>query len=435
VGILRGSLVRRRPAAVRAGAELIALGLILGLTAGACSGSGSAPLSVRDRRWQQDVSYLARALPVYREAGLGAVSRSAWDAAAARLEAQVPQLTDGQVVVRLAQMVAMLHDDETLVLFPRGPVFLLDAQLVGGGLYLLAVPAADRAVLGARVLAVDGHPVAQVLARAGSVIDAEDPQLRSNSETGVLDDGALLHWLGITTSESAAVLTVTTAAGHHETVRIASAAGVSAFIDTPLLFTFHLPGEAYVPLPLYQQDAAQPYWMRILPAQHAVYLKYNQCVEGSGFQQLAAQALAQLATHPDYRLIVDLRNNFGGDSGPFQSLIAAIQANPGLRARGRVIGLVNQFTDSSATVDAHSLQQAGVLLIGQPPADPVDEWGGEQTLQLPWYGIVIQYTSAAVNSDTTPMGIPNIVVEPTLAQILAGDDPVLAAALAYRPAG
>jgi hypothetical protein len=427
----RGSLVRRRLAAVRAGAAVIALGFVVSLTAGACS--SPAPLSVRDRHWQQDVAYLARELPAVHVNGLGAVTRSAWDAAATRLEAQVPGLTNGQVIVRLAQMVAMLNDDETLVQFPRGPLFLLDAQWVGSGLYLLAVPAADRALLGARLLAVDGHPVAQVMARAGSVIDAEDPQLRSDSETGVLDDGALLHWLGITTSEATAVLTVTTAAGHHETARIAATG--SAFISTPLLFTIHVPGEVYVPLPLYQQDAAQPYWMRILPAQHAVYLKYNQCLSGSGFQQLAAQALAQLTTHPDYRLIVDLRNNLGGDSGPFQSLTSAIMASSQLRTRGRIIGLVNQFTDSSATVDAHSLQQAGAVLIGQPPEDPIDEWGGEQTFQLPWYGIVIQYTSAKVNSAATPMGMPNVVVEPTLAQILAGDDPVLAAALSYRPAG
>jgi len=31
------------------------------------------------------------------------------------------------------------------------------------------------------------------------------------------------------------------------------------------------------------------------------------------------------------------------------------------------------------------------------------------------------------------LGTPDVVVEPTLAQILAGDDPVLAAALSYQP--
>jgi hypothetical protein len=80
-------------------------------------------------------------------------------------------------------------------------------------LYLLAVPAADRELLGTRLLAVDGHPTAQVLARAGTTVNAEDPQLLSNTETGALDELSLLHWLGLTTSAATAVLTVKTRAG------------------------------------------------------------------------------------------------------------------------------------------------------------------------------------------------------------------------------
>ncbi|MEP7024742.1 MAG: hypothetical protein ABJB47_13285 [Actinomycetota bacterium] len=106
-----------------------------------------------------------------------------------------------------------------------------------------------------------------------------------------------------------------------------------------------------------------------------MYLRYNRCLPDSGFQRLAAQALALLQAHRDYRLIVDLRDNGGGDSAPFQSLISGLQADPRLRVPGRVIGPVGQFTASSATLDAQSLKQAGEVLIGQPPSDPVDEWG------------------------------------------------------------
>ena len=52
----------------------------------------------------------------------------------------------------------------------------------------------------------------------------------------------------------------------------------------------------------------------------ATYLKYNRCLPGTGFQRFAAQALALLRTHRDYRLIVDLRDN-GGVSGPFRALL------------------------------------------------------------------------------------------------------------------
>jgi hypothetical protein len=144
---------------------VIALGVVIGLTVGACS--SSAPLSVRDRRWQQDIAYLTRELPAVRGAGLGAVTPSAWDAVAAHLEAQVPGLTDGQLVVRLAQMVAMLHDDETLVQFPPGPVFWLDAQWVGSGRYVNS----DAAPMGIPDIAVE-PTMAQILAGDDPVLAA-----------------------------------------------------------------------------------------------------------------------------------------------------------------------------------------------------------------------------------------------------------------------
>jgi hypothetical protein len=427
-----GLPVRQRTGVLRLVLTAVVLGAVAGIAIGGCSGPGPrAVSSARDERWQRDIAYLARELPAVRAAGLGGVPAPAWNAAAVRLEAAVPGLTDGQVVVKLAQMVAMLHDDETSVEFPPGPVFQFDAQQFGGGLYLLAVPSADRALLGGRLLAMDGQPIAQVMARAGTTIGAEDSQLQGNSETGALDDAALLHWLGITASAASAVLTVRTPAGTEETARV-SAAG-SGFVTWPYFFVDQQPGLAHVPLALYEQQAVQPYWMRVLAAQHAVYLKYNRCLPGTGFQRLAARALALLRTHPGYRLVVDLRDNDGGGTAPFGSLISGIRADSRLGAPGRVIGLVNQFTNSSATLDAQALKQAGAVLIGQAPADPIDAWGDEQAFQLPGSGIVVRYTSAVINQSRMLLGMPDIVIEPTLAQTLAGDDPVLAAALSYAP--
>ena len=70
--------------------------------------------------------------------------------------------------------------------------------------------------------------------------------------------------------------------------------------------------------------------------------------------------------------------------------------------------------------------------MGQPPADPLDIWGNEQIFQLPRSGLVVQYTTITVDGARSRWGIPDVVIRPTLAQILAGDDPVLAAALSYQ---
>ncbi len=394
--------------------------MALGGVSGVVFAIRSSPPLTRDQRWQQDIAFTARELPRLRAGGLDNVSRAAWNAATARLEAKVPRLTDGQLTVGLARLVATLGDDETQVGIGDRQFYPVLARWFGGDLYVMKAPAADRALLGARLLALDGMPIAHVMARIGSTIGAEDPTLRADTELSYLRNPALLDWLGITSTTAGAVLSVEPAAG-----------GVRTFRVVPVT---SWDGAAQVPQPLYEQDQLAPYWMRILAGQRAVYLKYNQCVNDDGFQRLAARAIAALQAHPGYRLIVDMRNNGGGDSYPFQALINDIRIVTDINQPGRVIGLVNQFTDSSATVDAQSLKaDTKAVLIGQAVADPIDAWGNEQFLTLPGSALAIEYTTAAVNTTGTLWGIPDVTVAPTISQVLAGDDPVLAMAVSYTP--
>jgi hypothetical protein len=64
-----------------------------------------------------------------------------------------------------------------------------------------------------------------------------------------------------------------------------------------------------------------------------------------------------------------------------------------------------------------------------PPADPIDEFGDEDTFTLPQSGIVVQYTTSFVNRSGAKMGLPSLTVSPTIQQTLAGQDPVLAKAV------
>jgi hypothetical protein len=75
-------------------------------------------------------------------------------------------------------------------------------------------------------------------------------------------------------------------------------------------------------------------------------------------------------------------------------------------------------------------------MIGQPAEDPIDEYGnGGYFLTLPYFRIQVQYTTAVVNGRKTRLGVPDIYVAPTIRQILAGQDPVLRAALNYGRQG
>jgi hypothetical protein len=125
------------------------------LAGGGSASSRPAGDSPRDQHWRQDIAYLARTLPRVHVRGVTGVSSRTWSAAATRLEAQVPRLTDGQVTLGVMRLVALLRDDETTVagasglpFYLLGPRFPLGLQWVGGQLYVIAAPPAHRALLG-----------------------------------------------------------------------------------------------------------------------------------------------------------------------------------------------------------------------------------------------------------------------------------------------
>jgi hypothetical protein len=103
------------------------------------------------------------------------------------------------------------------------------------------------------------------------------------------------------------------------------------------------------------------------------------------------------------------------------------KGRPAVNRRGRIIGLVNQLTDSAATYDAHLLtSQTNAVLVGQPAEDPVDNYGSSDgLLRLRGSGIVIKYSTKTFDPHQIRMGIPDIYAAPAIGQIQAGQDPVL----------
>ena len=133
------------------------------------------------------------------------------------------------------------------------------------------------------------------------------------------------------------------------------------------------------------------------------------------------------------RLIVDLRGNGGGSDVPFRTLINGIRADPAINRPGRLFGLIDGETDSSATLDANSLgARTSALLIGQEVEDPIDTYGNDTgLLTLPHSHLEVTYTTKVVHPPGNRLATPDIVITPTISQVLAGADPVLDRALSY----
>jgi hypothetical protein len=367
-----------------------------------------------------DLDYLARELPrVYGGgAGLHNITAAEFRADAEALKAQLPTLDPGHTLTGFMRLLAKLHDGETGLDFPQGDRLPFSAAWIGNQLRLVAVPKENAELVGAQVLAIDGTPALTARARLREVIPAVTDWESDTEDAWYLSSGLVLEGLGITKRPDRVTVTVRDVRD-----RVRTATFTPQFADG-----LHPSDVATLPMTLATQHSALPYWWQYLAASNVVYIKYNQCLPDDGFGSVAAQAIAAMKAHPRSKLVVDFRGNGGGNSAPFNALIHLLQDKT-LNQPGRIYGVIDRYVFSSATLDAAQLRtQTRALLVGEPTGDPVNQWGDQQYLQLTGYLKVhysTHYFDAWPRFHGKPFVAPDIAVQTTLADLLAGRDPVL----------
>src|SRR5687768_1973479 len=95
--------------------------------------------TTRDGRWVEDVDYFAKELPQRHANVFANVSRPAFDAAVARLRADIPQLKDHEIAVRLMAIAAMVRDAHTSVVASFSGIYPLNLQWFDDGIHATRV--------------------------------------------------------------------------------------------------------------------------------------------------------------------------------------------------------------------------------------------------------------------------------------------------------
>jgi C-terminal processing protease CtpA/Prc len=128
------------------------------------------------------------------------------------------------------------------------------------------------------------------------------------------------------------------------------------------------------------------------------------------------------------RIVVDLRLNPGGDNTTFWSLVDAVR-----RAGRKAVVLTGRRTFSAAGNLAAVLDHdTRARLVGEPTGGSPNQWGDSAPVELPSIGLTVHVAVQDVQvvpDDRRLAVVPDVGVEPTAADFLAGRDPVLARAL------
>jgi len=347
------------------------------------------------------------------------------------LSGGIPQLSDGEIVLRLMRIIASAKVDHNQVDDPIGLGFFarlpLTFEWFAEGLAVVNASKEYEAALGALVLKIGEKTPEQVLTDLTPYISHEnDFGLRKRS-LPLLRCRIILEEIRVVNSDGLVALTLqrpdgTTCSLKAKTIDpLVSQISMSAGLHIPALLWESRPDERY-------------YWYRRLE-DGSLYVQYNVCMNDPKlrFSDFATKVLADVDSHSVKRVVIDLRRNGGGDSRVIGPLKNGLHGR--LNKLGHVYVLTGPGTASSAMDNAIELRRSlRATLVGEPTSEKPSGYGEVKIVTLPNSKLKISYSTDWSGSKTDPRDAlaPDVLVPRKLLDALAGRDAALEAVLSMQ---
>jgi len=361
------------------------------------------------------------------------VPEAMFDRAAGELIEAIPHLDDDEMLVGVMHLVAMISahgGDGHMGIWPpdnpdavhRFPVRLWEFR---DGVYVTAARQPNADLEGARVLKVDGVPIDVVFERLDPVVPRHTPSNLRAARMVFLTSAEVLTGLSISDDVGTMVLDVRMPDGDRRPVAI-DAVDAETYADWVGGWELLMPERPGLD---FLRDAQAQFRLDYLAAERTLDVRYQVVREHSG--GVVAAMREAMRDHPVDRIVLDLRNNGGGEAGGFRELLRFL-----VDQRVPLVVLVGRLTFSAGSTLALRLERRvpDAVFIGETMGGAPAFWADPDTVTLPYSGLVALVDSlffrSPVPGDTRLQVQPGIAIPFTSADYFAGRDPVLERALA-----
>lgn len=379
----------------------------------------------------EDIAALCGTLEANHKNLYAVISKESFAQKRAALESRAPEMSDAEFYYALRELVASVGDAHTSLDFNDSWYAHLTALPFAvvpmeGKWFLAIVDEPNAAYLGWEVAAVDGVPTDEVFSRAKRLISHENDVWAARSFSNTINFLEALQFLGVTPTDAAGVtLTLREYGKKEETLLTLAGLSEEEIVN---LQTVRLAPET---APITQPSG---YYSALLPDDQTLLIQYNVCAdwEAMPMSEFAAAVDGLLAENAYEKVIIDLRYNSGGDSSvwwPLLDTLALRQKEQGFP----VYTLIGADTFSSGIIDAlESKERLSATLVGSPTGGSVNGYGELQSFDLPHMPITVFYSTKYFELVPGYEGsslLPDVSVETTLSDYLAGRDGVVKAVL------
>jgi tetratricopeptide (TPR) repeat protein len=382
----------------------------------------------REQGWNYDLDFFVAEIRRMHYAYRAHPLPAGFDEDVRQLRRRIPQISDAAMRPEIQRLLARLGDGHTRL--QGGPLreIPLAFYKFSDGMFVIDAPA-DCGCIGDRVVALGSIPIQTAVEKITPFLSVDNAMGVRLQAPIYLRFTEYLRTAAIVPSENEVEVSLEGPRGRRQyTAKPTDAPGMGR-----RLFPSKLSSAGKIPR--YLQRVSDNYWFEILPDGKTVYLQFNQVFDepGNTIEQFAGKVRAALASSRIRNLIVDMRNNQGGNLNLFTPLLRSIITFEASRDGAGLYVITGRQTFSAAQVFVNELDRyTSAVIAGEPSGSRPNFVGESAPTTLPYSGLGMTISTRYHQTDDQDQRTwiaPKIPVELSSADYFANRDPVLDAVL------
>jgi hypothetical protein len=329
-------------------------------------------------QWHEDLDRLTEILTQEHGSPFHRTAREDFEREVARVRDAIPDVDGIGIASELRKLGAMIGDGHTGVALPGNrPRLPFELFWFEDGLRVVGMSAQEQELLEVRLVAVGGMPIKGVVEQLRLFVPAgETERYFRASAADLLGDPDILRAVGVAEGPSVSL-------------------GFETADGTRVEVQFTAPHDGdWATLgggdPLRRRNEEQGFWSEVLP-DGSVYVNWRSYDGLAGHGHAILQELD--AQHPR-RLIIDLRDNTGGDFTAGRAFVEEVRNRSWLNRDGVLYVLIGRKTFSAAmtnAVDFKTMTEA--ILFGEPAGAAPNNWQEIRRFNLPNSGLSVSVST------------------------------------------
>lgn len=391
--------------------------------------------------WRYDLALLSREVKRRAVPQFHAERVKDFDAAVTKLNADIPKLTDWQITLEMMKVMRTVGDGHSMIFaFFERPEFLkllpIDFYFFKEGLYITAAHTSRTDLLGAKILRFDDNTVDTVRNTLDPLHNLDNEMTPIVLAQMRMRNLPLLHAAGLIKEAEKVTLTVQDTKGVTRTVVLGADSGVPSRmmwdVMPPDWKSYHETLTA--PVPLYLKNRFANYWFEYLGDSKTVYFQFNRVrdADDEPFDKFCERLFKFIEEKDVKRLVIDMRNNNGGNSYLEPPLIHGLIRSTKLRDKGGLFVVIGRKTFSAAQNGATWIEQnTNAIFVGEPTGSSPNFVGEESPFELPYSKLMANvsdlYWQSSWPNDKRTWIAPTIYTPPSFEYFKANRDPAMEA--------